>query len=280
MGKASSSKKVARAARAGGTMRERPKLGFPLAIAAIVVVGTVLVVYARADRVEAAQSKEAPIVDKDHWHSAYGIYVCDTWLPPLPETAADADTNGIHTHADGVMHVQPETAEVSGRNATLGEWAKTSGLTLGEDSFAVNGVTYADGFDCNGTPANVYVYRWADAFDPTSPAEVFDAGFPAIRFRDDRSAFVFAVVPEGTDVPRPESIPKLNDLADLPDAGAASGTAGAATGGLTDPTGGATVSTLPITPSDAGATGGATPSVSDVPAVSDAPAGGTPGSTP
>lgn len=272
MGKASSSKKVARAARAGGSLRERPKLGFPLAIAAIIIVGTVVVVYARADRVEAAQSREAPVANKDHWHAAYGIYVCDKWLPPLSDTPGKADTNGIHTHGDGIMHVHPYTASASGKNANLGEWASMTDLKLGNDSFELNGVKYADGFDCNGTPANVYVYRWADAFDPTSPAEVFDSGFPDIRFRNDRSAIVFAVVPEGTEVPRPDSIPNLNNLEDVPNSGADAGAAG--TAGLTDPTGGASISTLPITPSDAGATGGATPSVSD------APAGGTPGSTP
>ena len=57
MGRASSANKVARAARAGGSAtRERPKIGFPLAVFAIVVLGTSLVVFARTSREPAAAS--------------------------------------------------------------------------------------------------------------------------------------------------------------------------------------------------------------------------------
>ncbi|HBU02108.1 MAG TPA: hypothetical protein DEB20_06140, partial [Acidimicrobiaceae bacterium] len=49
MGKASQAKKTARLAREGGQVEQRPKrkLAFPLAVAAAVVIGTVLVVIAR-----------------------------------------------------------------------------------------------------------------------------------------------------------------------------------------------------------------------------------------
>ena len=195
MGKASSSKKVARAARAGGSLRERPKLGFPLAIFAIIVIGSGLVFYARADRVDAAQATTAPVANKDHWHAAYGIYVCDHWLTPLTDIPGKADANGIHTHGDGVMHVHPFTAAASGKKATIGQWADMTGMKINNDSFEVAGVKYANGFDCNGKPANVYVIRWADAFDPMSTGEVFTSGFPDILYRNDKSAIVFARPP-------------------------------------------------------------------------------------
>lgn len=274
MGKASSSKKVARAARAGGSLRERPKLGYPLLIVAIIVVGIAIVVVSRADRVDAAQSKEAPVANKDHWHAAYGIYVCDKFIPPLTDIPGKADTNGIHTHGDGVMHVHPYTSSASGKNANLAQWADMTGMKLGNDSFEVNGVKYANGFDCNGTPANVYVIRWSDAFDPMSTADVFTSGFPDIRFRNDRSAIVFAVVPENqvNNVPRPESTPQLNNLEDVQEPGSTSGTAGGATtGGAT--TGGATTG--------GATTGGATDPSGAVSTLTIAPAGdATPGSTP
>src|SRR5262245_47264640 len=101
MGKASSSKKVARAARAGGRTTKGPKrnLGHPLAIAGIVIVGVLVVLIARNYNQEAAAT--TPTVE-DHWHAAYGIYVCDQFLPPLTDTVADV--TGLHTHGDGVAH--------------------------------------------------------------------------------------------------------------------------------------------------------------------------------
>jgi hypothetical protein len=49
MGKASSAKKVARAARAGGATSSKPKrrLAFPVGIAAIVIVGSAIIFFAR-----------------------------------------------------------------------------------------------------------------------------------------------------------------------------------------------------------------------------------------
>ncbi|HSP60172.1 MAG TPA: hypothetical protein VLO09_03855, partial [Ornithinimicrobium sp.] len=71
MGKASSNKKVARAAKAGGgrarAAGERNIL-FPAALAAVVILGTLLVVYAREERT--AEALEAPLAFEDHWHSA------------------------------------------------------------------------------------------------------------------------------------------------------------------------------------------------------------------
>lgn len=92
MGKASSSKKVARAARAGGNRRsgQRRNLGFPTAIMSIVVVGLLLVVITRHDRVVNA----APRVSSDHWHTPYDVYTCvpDPSTPVTPPTTAPTDS--------------------------------------------------------------------------------------------------------------------------------------------------------------------------------------------
>src|SRR5688500_3616416 len=114
MGKASSSKKVARAARAGSTNKgpERRALGFPLAIVAVVLLGTGLVVFSRENRDEAI-----PPTLNDHWHAAYGIWNCGEWEPVLVD--AGQDLNGIHTHADGVIHIHPFSSASTGNRATL-----------------------------------------------------------------------------------------------------------------------------------------------------------------
>jgi hypothetical protein len=89
MANPSSRKKIARAARAGGTRRvgERRPLGFNAVLAVIVLLGVLLVVVARHDRV--AQAHPLPggeLNGGDHWHDGYSIYTC---VPdPAPAAAA------------------------------------------------------------------------------------------------------------------------------------------------------------------------------------------------
>jgi len=49
-------------------------MGFPMAVALVVVLGSLLVFWARTDR----EATSAPRVG-EHWHSAYDIYVCDSF---------------------------------------------------------------------------------------------------------------------------------------------------------------------------------------------------------
>src|SRR3546814_12267381 len=76
MGKASSAKKVARAARAGGRVSSgQPRsLLFPATLTVVAVLGVSLVVYARAERL--AEDREAFPQPGDHIHAAYGVNVC------------------------------------------------------------------------------------------------------------------------------------------------------------------------------------------------------------
>ncbi|MDE0804481.1 MAG: hypothetical protein OSA99_14305, partial [Acidimicrobiales bacterium] len=131
MGKASSNKKVARAAKAGGgrarAAGERNFL-FPAALSLVVVLGLVLVVYARDTR--SAEALEAPLANVDHWHSSYGFYVCDSFQPDLPEFVAPQN-GGNHTHGDGLIHVHPFATSRSGENATLVNWIEDAGAVLG-----------------------------------------------------------------------------------------------------------------------------------------------------
>src|SRR5262245_2607966 len=107
MGKASSAKKVARAARTGGaSKKQRPKLAFPLGIFAVVVVGALLVGYARTDHSNTANAETKPSYSAaDHWHAAYGFYVCDKFLAPVTDLDPTKDELGIHTHGDGLIHI-------------------------------------------------------------------------------------------------------------------------------------------------------------------------------
>lgn len=223
MGKASSNKKVARAAKAGGgrarAAGERNIL-FPAVLAAVVILGTLLVVYAREER--SAEALEAPLAFEDHWHSAYGIYVCDTFEPDLPEFTAPQN-GGNHTHGDGLLHIHPFSPARSGENATLVNWFADAGAVLGggdelsEDRLGVpGGETYVEGEDaCDGVEGDpiVQVAVWDTAFaaaEGEDPDRVVTEDFGSIRFSDDGMAFTIAYAPEGAELPAP---PSLEDLA-------------------------------------------------------------------
>lgn len=98
MGKASSAKKVARAARAGGNRRagQRRALGFPVMIAAVLLLGVALVVFARDERNRNAAPRVntgAAGVTGDHWHEPYSIYTCVVDTAPGAASSSDSSSS-------------------------------------------------------------------------------------------------------------------------------------------------------------------------------------------
>jgi hypothetical protein len=212
MGKASSAKKVARAERAGGSARAGSgrRFGFPMAIAAIVIVGVLLVVFARTQR---SSSAVAPELGVDHWHSAYGVWACDQFLPPFTDTQGDA--LGIHTHEDGLIHIHPSSSLAAGENATLGVFADEIGLELGDGEFTTaTGETFKTGDDCQGEPGVVQVLKWTPDNYEGEP-EVFTENFEDIRFDQNGNAYVIAFMRPDEDVPLPPSLGSINNPGDL-----------------------------------------------------------------
>jgi hypothetical protein len=210
MGKASSSKKVARAARAGSTHKgpERRALGFPLAVALTVLLGTSLVLYARGNRSEAIE----PTLDQ-HWHAAYGIWNCDHWESPLSDVAGDPD--GIHSHADGIIHIHPFNSGAAGSRATLGKFFATEGVEVSDDEITLpGGVVLDESAGCGGETSELVIARWP-ADDPDATPEIIDNDFADIRLREDREVFTVALVKDGDTPPRPESVPTLDNLSDV-----------------------------------------------------------------
>jgi hypothetical protein len=216
MGKASSSKKVARAARAGSTHKgpERRALGFPLAIAVTVLLGTSLVLYARGNRSEAIE----PTLDQ-HWHAAYGVWNCDHWeaalTDPIDANGNAIDPDGIHTHGDGVIHIHPFNSGAAGSRATLGKFFDTEGVDAADDKVSLpSGVVLDESAGCGGETAQIVVARWP-ANQPDATPQIIDHDFDKIRLREDREVFTIALVKEGDTPPRPESVPTLDNLSDV-----------------------------------------------------------------
>jgi hypothetical protein len=212
MGKASSSKKVARAARAGGRSsgnRQRNLL-FPGVIAAIVLVGSGLIAFAANDR--KSDTAVAPVVNVDHWHAAIGFDVCGEFQPDLPEFESPI---GIHTHADGVIHIHPFSSGGAGENATLGAFLDGAGVTLTDTELKIGDETWKEGEQqCDGKDAELVVAQWKDVESTDEKPAIVLRDFDNIRFREDGEGFTIAFVPEDAvdDIPKPPSAANLAQL--------------------------------------------------------------------
>ncbi|MBV9950890.1 MAG: hypothetical protein JO291_02985 [Acidimicrobiia bacterium] len=223
MGKASSAKKVARAARAGGGRRsgQRRQLGFPMAIVAVVVVGLLLIVFARQSNQASADNHNPPQPNRDHWHEAYGLYICDRFLTNVADKGSDV--LGIHTHQDGLIHIHPFTAAAAGKQATLSKFFQDTGLKVSDSSIKLpaadpfNGRLYKEGeTTCGGKPAKVEVVHWKSAIAASTgakPDKVYTSGFGGIRLSEDLGAFTFAFVPAGTKIPPPPEAGQIQQKA-------------------------------------------------------------------
>ena len=208
MGRASSSKKVARAARAAG----RPGTGrnwlWPAAIVALVALGVTLVVISRGTD---EASAEAPTFG-DHWHAAYGVYTCDGFAEPLADRNGDA--NGIHSHEDGLIHIHPTSSQATGDNATLSVFTEEVELGLEDDRLEVpGGDTFVEGEDeCDGEPGQVRLAVWDDPSDETP--EILTEDVADLRLGENQ-LITIAFAPEGPELPKPPSAPELAAPSDL-----------------------------------------------------------------
>lgn len=214
MGKAST-KKVARAASTGGgrTSRGARPWGWYLSMTLVVVLGTLVIVTSRSDRQAASnplksEKPRPPSQSRnfggDHWHAAYGVYICDKFLPAIQ---SDNDPKGIHTHNDGVIHIHPFTRAVSGRKATFGVFAETVGLSISEDHIEINDKRYSNGDKCGKEEGELQVFLNGDerTGDPRK-----------IRLRD-RDLLVIAFAPADAEIPKdPPSKSQLDNLNDVP----------------------------------------------------------------
>ena len=168
-----------------------------MAVALVVVLGSLLVLWARNDR----DATSAPRVG-DHWHSVYDIYVCDSFRSKV---VLETDPNGIHTHGDGLLHIHPFNKLASGRDAVLGEFFSAFGGRIDDASVVLDtGEELVEGADCGGQPTVLKVARF-DADDLERDPEVVIEDLAGVRFLKNREAFTVAMVPVDVVPPAPRS---------------------------------------------------------------------------
>lgn len=204
-------------------------------VALVLVLGMALVVYARQSR-PAADASDPQI--GDHWHVAYGFYICDEWVQ-LTGDAEERDANGgflntdfartgIHSHDDGLIHWHPNSRAAVGRRAQLDVFLSVYDVELTnskmtfpaaqlgqlppgfEDGVFENGETMCN-IDGNEEAGSLQVVVWDD-FRETDSGTTFIAAFDNIPVDSDSKVFSIAFVPDNTEVLMP---PWAKDLPTL-----------------------------------------------------------------
>jgi hypothetical protein len=145
----SSTRKAAKLAQRGKGRKVRFQGGtlFPAAVALVLVLGVALIAYSRQSLPAA---DESPPGIEDHWHAAYGFYLCDDWYElsgNLEELDARGNlTNngflrtGVHGHDDGVVHWHPYTSAGVGGNAVLDVFLDNYGVELTNERLTFDNV--------------------------------------------------------------------------------------------------------------------------------------------
>ena len=190
--------------------------GWFVPIVALVVVVGVVAVSALALTRDSDPEANRPTAG-DHWHIAYGVYACDTYL------AASQDQNdpfGIHTHGDGLIHIHPYDVSVTGDGARLAAFTDAIGADLTDGRYVpgageADGRELVEGQDCNGQPSELVLAHWPDALTSDAPPEIIREDLADFRFDQDGAAVAIALVPQGsTDIPIPPVLDQLRNPAD------------------------------------------------------------------
>jgi hypothetical protein len=233
MGKASSSKKVARAAGTGGgrTNRGRTPWMYYGIILLAVVLGTAAVVASRSHRlssIAAAGKVTPPVANSDHWHMAYGIDLCGKMEPFIASTN---NPDGIHSKNDGVIYIEPTNDSAAGKNAVLGKFSSAVHMTLNAGEIKVpGGHDYHDGDPCQGHPGRVQVQVFSSIGDQKGQLARTDP--QSVPLSPDQGMLTMAFLPRGATIPRPTAAAIAN-LQKIITASAASTTTTTAPGSST-----------------------------------------------
>ncbi len=241
MGKASRTKRRRAAVRSA--KRSRNNNAWYALTALIVIAGIALVVYSKATTPAAVgpfvanQNDPTDPHNKDsHWHAALGVYDCDHWLgdgsagagvwqwPAVAtvngqQSPGRVGTNtyaGMHSHDDGIIHMEPAAEEEAGRHATVGRYFEYGGWKLSSTGYDFLGTKVQNGDKCGNAPGT---FQWAVAKFNQNPngkqTYTVKTGDPGSFKLHNDDIVVLAFLPQGKTI---DSIGNPPSLVNLPGA--------------------------------------------------------------
>jgi hypothetical protein len=206
--------------------------------AIVVIAGIAGIVFTQATKAAPVgpflANSSNPTKKDTHWHASLGMYNCDRWLSDgtgagvwnWPQANAGGSPSqasnpsvyaGMHSHDDGVIHMEPLVTAETGKNTTIGLYFKYGGWKVSSTGFSFLGTTVKNGDQCAGGPGTLQweVGKW----DGTTGKQKYtvQTGNPADYklFQDD--VVVIAFLPPG------KSIASIGDSPALPNLGKALG---------------------------------------------------------
>lgn len=254
MAPSSSAKKVAKLASRGKGKKVRFQGGsvFPIAVALVVALGLLAIVYGRQSR--PSDGSGVPGIS-DHWHAAFSVYVCDTFQPKVTGTKEESGVDpatgeqvllnekfsltGIHSHGDGIIHYHPNSTRATGNRAKLGVFLDVYDIKLTDTELVMPADQGGEKWStkdtkCDGKDTDLKVVVW-DNFQNKNDSHDVVTDFNNIRIKNDAMVFVVAFVPKGTDVPQPDWADQLPTLG-ASDSGTVIATTTTVAGGATSST--------------------------------------------
>ena len=152
---------------------------------------------------------------------------------------------GLHSHDDGVIHMEPAVSEDAGKNTTVGRYFDYGGWKLSSTGFTFLGTTVKNGDKCGTAPGTL---QWETGkWDGTSGKQKYtvQSGNPAKYKASQDDIVVIAFLPAG------RSISTIGDPPSVPNLAKALGAESVAPG--------STAATTPVAPTTAPATGSTKP---------------------
>ncbi len=203
MGRASTDKRIARAAGAGGSRlagRQIP-IGFYSALVLIVIIGIVMVVFSRNQRLAASPTSKPQVA-----HLAYAFDICGTIEPPLSSKTSNGPIKLTKTGLITVTSSKPATL------AQLLSDYKSIKLTASTLSYP-GSPTYTNGQKCGTKVGQVMVGTWST---PSSKVPTLVKVNPSKIILHNNEMITIAFLPKGT---KPSTPPGSRVLSLLKTAG-------------------------------------------------------------
>jgi hypothetical protein len=184
--------------------QKRSAFGFGVVMTLLVVLGVAGIALSRGGKDEIPGGSGAGPKTGDHWHAAFGVNVCGEWKPNTPQYESGS---GIHSHADGFMHIHPFSRAGEGKNASVGLFMKGARESVSASSIKLfDGTKLSNGDECPNMDNKPGKVRWSVNGEEKK-------GDPAKYVPHDTDVVALAFIPEGEQIGNP---PVSGNPSDVP----------------------------------------------------------------
>jgi hypothetical protein len=212
----SSAKKIARLAEKGKGKKVRFQGGsvFPTIVLSVLILGAVLIAYAR----QSGTVVDASVTAEQKFATAFAFFNCDALatdleqpdaatLSPTDKFAAVTTETPAAIIGDGVVGWLPQ-ALAGQRKAKLETIFGLYGMTVTDDSITLKDKKISEtDTQCAGKDAKISVYVWESG---SVESKLSIASFGGVKI-DDQMTVVLAFASDGVEVPRPAVADSLAD---------------------------------------------------------------------